>query len=458
MGGAGGTGGGGQEHLAAGVELTEIALYQGVKRSLVVSGEQVDSDVPIIAGRDGLVRVFYQTDASYDGGTVTARLHLAGGEPLEVQGTLQGASAEADADSTLNFTIPGDRIGEELSFAVEVLALGPGADHAGARFPTEGSASVVVEGEPNQLRVVLAPFRYNADGSGRLPNLEEAQVEAIRARLLALYPVSDVSIRVREPHDWASALDPNGDGWQNAGFTLAGFRSTDGESEDVYYYGIFNPRDSFVDYCRTGCLLGVTLLNDSPPDVGNPFLRLALGVGYENYAASTAAHELGHAHGRAHVNCGPGVDPRSIDASYPHAGTTIGTWGYDITTGALKDPAEFSDIMGYCTKQHVSDYTFTALFNRGRRVNKPRVIGELRYTLIGLDGRGGAAFGGSLEREVPLEGQGVHVTLSGPHPRALRGEFFRYDHLPGGWLLVPEEEPLTRAEFTVDGQHYRVAR
>lgn len=460
----GGTGGATTTHAAQGVTINEVAIYQGVKRSLMVGGESVDSDVPLVAGRDALVRVFYATDGAYSGGEVVGRLHLPGGEPIEARGTLGATSSDAELESTLNFQIPGERVGDTLDWSVEVLEAGEGADNPAARFPAEGSSPLAVEGKANTFRIILAPFRYNADGSGRLPNLDEEQVAAITNRIKALYPVSEVETRVREVHEWSGELGPDGSGWQALGITLAGFRNTDGEGDDVYYYGIFNPADSFFGYCGSGCLLGVTLLNNNPPETGSAFLRLALGVGFESYAASTAAHELGHAHGREHVRCGPGLDPGSIDSNYPHDGKTIGVWGYDITSGELRDPEKYSDIMGYCSTQHISDYNYRALFERGQRVNQPQVVGELHYDVITVDGSGSAEFATSFTRRSPLEGLAVAVSgRDAKGARALRGEFFRYDHLPGGWLVVPSngghgDGALERLEFVVDGQRYQVQR
>ncbi|MCA9628141.1 MAG: hypothetical protein KC766_10765 [Myxococcales bacterium] len=455
----GGSGGADTIHGAQGVTVDEVAIYQGVKRSLMVGGEVVESDVPLIAGRAALVRVFYSTDAGYTGGEVTAHLSLPGGDPIEVSGVLGASSTDDALDSTLNFQVPGDRIGDRLDWSVQILEEGFGVNDPRSRFPAEGTSPLAVEGKANVFRIVLSPFRYNFDGSGRLPNLDDAQVEKITNRVKALYPVSDVETRVREVYDWPDELKNDGDGWNSLGFTLAGFRNKDGEGDDVYYYGIFNPADTFTSYCGSGCLLGVTLLNNNPPETGNALLRLALGVGFEGFAADTAAHELGHAHGRQHVKCGLGLDPSSIDPSYPHDGKTIGTWGYDITTGELRDPAVFSDMMGYCSKVHISDYNYRALFERSQRVNQPRIIGELAYDVIAVDGSGSAHFATSFTRQAPLEGAAVHVSgHDAKGTRAVRGEFFRYDHLPGGWLLVPRDTQLSSAEFTVDGQHYSARR
>jgi hypothetical protein len=60
---------------APGVTVERVAMDQGVERDLMLDGEDVDeSAVPLVAGRPGVVRVFYTTDDAYDGREVTGRL------------------------------------------------------------------------------------------------------------------------------------------------------------------------------------------------------------------------------------------------------------------------------------------------------------------------------------------------------------------------------------------------
>src|SRR4051812_42889498 len=63
---------------AQGVTLQEIAVYQGVKRSLMKAGSP-GTGVPVVEGRDALVRLFVTTDASYNNSPVTAHLFVGEG-------------------------------------------------------------------------------------------------------------------------------------------------------------------------------------------------------------------------------------------------------------------------------------------------------------------------------------------------------------------------------------------
>src|SRR5262245_3961706 len=65
-----------EEHLwelvdASGVYVNQIAVYQGVKIVLMENGVPGPGTVPIVAGRDALMRVWVTTDpATYNGQTV----------------------------------------------------------------------------------------------------------------------------------------------------------------------------------------------------------------------------------------------------------------------------------------------------------------------------------------------------------------------------------------------------
>lgn len=421
---------------APGVVLSELAIYQGPKRVLMTAGQPGDG-VPLVAGRDALFRVYHVTTPDYDGQPVTARLDLLDGQPpLEQTLVMSPGANEADLASTLTFAIPGARIGTELNytFTIEQAANGR-TDNPGSRF----AQTVPVAGKANTFRLMIVPYQYNADGSGRLPDTSPEMVEKYRQRFLALYPVSNVEVSVHAPVAWSQAIQPDGTGWQSVGFNLYGLRISEGIPDDVYLYGVFQPTANLGQFCFGGCLLGVTLLNDDPPDVGNVQLRLALGVGYADVALNTAAHEIGHAHGRGHANCGPGIAPNSLDPTFPHAKGGIGVWGWDLTTGALQDPAVATDIMSYCKNQFISDYNYQKLFDRTQNVNLPSVIAKpAEYFLIGDDGLGAREMKKVALRGLPPGREvAVRVDTMSEKNVAATGWYTPYDHLPGGWLLVP---------------------
>ena len=421
---------------APGVWFDGLALYQGPKRTLMVGGTP-GQGVPIVAGRDALFRVFHAMGPEYDGQPVTAKLDLLDGQPaLEVVAPLAPNYSEGDLQSTLNFQIPGGRIGDEFGYELTLSQPAGGrADNPNARF----GQKVAVAGKQNTLRVMLVPFAYQADGSGRLPDTSPEEVERYRKRLLALYPVSNVEVSVHDPVPWTTAIGSKGEGWQSVGIKLYGLRNAEGIPPDVYLYAVFMPTATLGQFCNPSCQLGVTLLNNDPPDVGNVSLRLALGVGYPEVAQDTAAHELGHAHGRGHANCGFGLDPSSIDQSFPHPKGSIGDWAYDITSGQMHDPAVATDIMSYCKNQFISGYNYEKLSARGQNVNLASVIATPQpYWLIAEDGLGEAEWQ-QIELSGLPSGRQVEVTARTGERGSFstQGWYTPYDHLNGGWLLVP---------------------
>lgn len=466
---------------APGVAIKDIAIYQSLERMLVQGGKVApvtSASVPLIAGRAALVRVFYRTSDAYDQKEVIARLTIAGHEPMQVVGKLSSASEQGKLDTTINFYLEPEQVTDPLEYSLELLQERDGSeDNPQARFPSEGLSKVTVEGRKNTLRVMLVPFRYQADGSNRLPDTSAEQVARFRQRFLDLYPVSEVEISVHAPIDWTGQISRDGQGWQQVGLRLFALRTAEKVPDDTYLYGIFNPANTLPAFCGPGCLLGVTLLNNQPADTGNVQLRLALGVGFNERATATAAHEIGHAHGRPHANCGPGLDPGSIDREYPsdaaHQGGKIGAWGFDMVAKQLVPPTS-SDIMGYCENQWISDYNFIKLYSRVKNVNTVSwqlpASGSFDYDVIAVDGSGQARWAQSVQRSRPLiSAEAIDVMLGsatgdktpeGGTP--VRGEYYRFDHIPGGWLFVPRT-PLSAASaatyrFRLDGRVYKVQR
>lgn len=467
---------------AAGVTVSEVALYQGPKRLLAVAGAPQTPTVPLVRGRTALLRVFYATAPESVGKVVTGRLEIEGAEPLLAEATLAPASVEGDLGTTINFALPPELVGADgnvgFNYRVSVLEAGD-SDNVAAHHPAAGFEAHAFEGAHNTLRVVVAPFAYNADGSGRLPDTSPERLEQLRARFLQLYPVSNVEVTVREPTQWNGTILPNGQGWQEVGLEVYGYRAQDGAADDVYYYGMFNPANTTAQFCSGGCLLGVTLLNDQPAETGAVDLRLALGVGFTDVGDDTATHEIGHAHGREHAPCGPGLDPSSIDQTFPHQGGGIGVWSWDVVGGGLIDPDVYTDLMGYCQVQWISDHNYAALFNRGKNVNQakwaqpmdPNTLRHhdeagdefLDYELIAFDGE--TISWADTRMALPSSSHTVPLRVrAGAELTTAQGQLFRYDHLPGGWLFVPKgERTIDEAHFELDGvdvhavrsKHYR---
>jgi hypothetical protein len=427
---------------ADGVTINSIVLYQGVERPLMEGGGPASTDVPVVAERDALLRVFYTTDGGFDGQQVTARLTLQGQDPIEVPANLGGGSSESDLGSTVNFEIPGQAMVAGGAYRVDLLhpAASSSGANAAATYPTSPGGMDPLEAQvTGVLTVTLVPVKYNADGSGRLPDTSAAQLQNYADLFYAMYPIADIEILVRsQPLNWGSQVSSGGNGWGDLLDAVANLRNNDGAAFNNYYYGIFEPASSFGGYCGGGCVAGLGFVGGPQDD----WSHSAIGLGFGgNEAAETAVHELGHNHGREHAPCG-GVS--GADPSYPYSGAGIGSWGYNVLTGQLYNPQGTVDMMSYCNPTWISDYNFGNIFDRVKYVNSaaslfiPEHLANRSYQRARINEDGTLTWLSSVVLARPPIGEITDVTVDTVDgPEQVSGALMRYDHIPGGTLFVP---------------------
>ena len=458
-----------REALVRGLAISQIALYQGIKIPIMKDGNPTERPTnPVVQGRAGLLTVFVTPGSGYRARTVKGILEVRRGdqliERLENERRITAPSRDADLSSMFSFNLTTDHVTDDFRYRVELRETTTdetfdGADDR-ATFPAEGTAHVQTKWAGARMRVVIVPMRYNADRSGREPDTSDAAVERYRALMLATYPVPDVEVTVHEPVDISDTITAAGRGWSETLDFLLRLRQDDGIDDDIYYYGVFNPSRSFSTYCSQGCILG---LSSGSADPRLSVLRGSIGVGYAGepgYAPeSTFVHEIGHAHGRLHAPCG--LDGQPADRGFPYSTGGVGTWGLDPRSRRMLDPARTKDFMSYCDPSWISDYTYRALFERVKQVNdlagQPKLASApdgrrafrmLRKTEDGL----------ALGSKVLLAPSAVGETLRverGTHGRALgsvTAQFFPYDHLPGGIVLI-EESALVDVHELAIGAH-----
>ncbi len=446
-------------HLATNLTITEVAIFQAVKISLVKQGTRVaQRNAPIVAGREALVRAYVTPVAGAATKPVTAVLTLTAldGTVFPVVSdtkTLSAASTDASSASTFNFQVPKTSlpVGVKISIALTeasapVVANGVKND---ARWPADGTSDVLGAANSGpQLKIVLVPVQYMADTSGRLPDTTPAQVERYRQMMYAMYPVANVDISVHAPLQWTKAISANGTGFGTVLQGVINLRETDGVGDYVYYWGSFTPSSTFSSYCQGGCVTGLSGVLDDPRD---STARASVGVGFSgDSSASTMAHELGHAHGRSHSPCG---GASNTDPQFPYPGGIIGSWGYDLRTKALVSPSTGKDLMGYCTPEWISDYTYSALFDRVRYVNNAKAVSTAvstqtrdfvapkSYRFVQVAADGSLSWGEPVVLRAQPYAEPHEVTFeaqSGAPVSTATAHYYKYDHLPGGFLIVPE--------------------
>ncbi|MGD8862375.1 MAG: M66 family metalloprotease [Myxococcales bacterium] len=361
--------------LARDIRIRELALFQAVKVPLARDGAAViERNAPVVVGKEALLRIYVETLPGFAPREIAAVLTLSAAEaPTEPQRIVQridGSSREESLDSTINFELPAGTITADLLYSVALHEVGDttaagdasapameGADPA-ARFPEQdGALAELGARDAGPLRVVVVPYRYTADGSGRLPVVDDAQLQLFRDYIYAYYPITDLELSVHDPVDYAGAVGPN-TGWETWLDDHCALRTAEQPDPKVIYYGLMAPRTDARSY--GGGVVGISYL----PGPAANFGRCSVGVGFEGaIAASTMAHELGHSLGLPHAPCGVDGGP------YPYPDASIGVWGFGLSSRTLKDPEENYDLMSYCNPVFISDYNFQKLFERVRYLN-----------------------------------------------------------------------------------------
>jgi len=449
--------------LVEGLAISSVAVFQGVKVDVVKDGEAVTKrNAPVVANRPGLLRVYVTPSSGYSEREVTAELRLVDGSTrlpiLKDTKVITRASSDADLDSTFNFELPAASLAVGITYQVFLTAKDGAVANGtnGARFPQDGGVASLEVEPSGKLKIVVVPVKYEADGSGRVPDTSAAQLERYKKTFMSRYPATEVEITARQPFSWTTAIAPNGSGFSQVLNAITQLRRSDGAAADVYYYGALAPAASFSSFCQRGCVTGLSTVVENPK---TSFLRASVGVGYPGEdATNTAAHEIGHAHGRSHAPCG---GAQGVDPDYPYAQGSIGVWGYDILGKTLMSPTKGKDMMGYCPNEWVSDYTFTALFDRIAAVNGHNATSATGSTADGVGASAAAAMhgrqtyrmavvaaDGSIESasdieldEEPAGGElraATFVSATGQTLGQRAAQFFPYDHLPGGVLVVPQ--------------------
>jgi len=437
--------------LVRGLDISEAAIYQGVKISLVEDGREVSRrNAPVVQNREALLRFFVRPQAEWTSRLIRARLELRGSgfgvHEMTKDKQLSNASSDSFLGSSINFEIPGSYMVSDLTWSIaleETESVMAGGDSDLARYPQSGQTRMSAESAGEKLKIVLVPIQYNHDGTGRLPSTTADQINRYREGLYALFPTPEVEITVREPMVWSREVQPFGQGWSELLQAILNLRRSERAARNVYYYGAVSPSDSMASFCNRGCVAGLSTLSSDP---GNDYVRGSIGLGFAgDKAVGTLVHEVGHAHGRRHAPCGLSPNQES-DPGYPYSGGVLGVWGYDLNRKILIDPNEYKDLMSYCDPRWISDYQYKELFDRISYVNQLAFripssgsSGEWTSVIIGMDGtpRWGtdidsdAAFGGELAQVNFLNDSGQLHSIED-------ARYFPFSHIPGGLLLLPK--------------------
>ncbi len=315
---------------------------------LIQSTQRADGSVPMVAGRDALLRVFpVANTANSAHPLVRVRLFQGATQVDSVDVTAPSASVPQTVDtatlaSSWNVFIPGARVQSGFSYQVEVDPTDavPETNQSDNRWPGSSSTqSVNVQTVP-LFDLTFVPIKQSVNNlTGVVSN---ANKDALAATTKSMWPLGATSVSVHATYTTAAPAYQSNDGngaWSQTLSEISALKSADVSSSD--YVGILQ-----VTY--GGGIAGLGYVGYSA----------AIAWDKASSAPGVIAHELGHNFGRNHAPCG---GPAGPDPSYPYANADIGTWGLDLPALSLKAPGTYKDLMSYCNPDWVSDYNYLAV-------------------------------------------------------------------------------------------------
>jgi hypothetical protein len=307
-------------------EWGQTVLKQGLR---LVAGKEALLRVHLVAAPSQLSLSQPLAGAVYQGNAFVGNLNFTCPNPIPT------TTNPGDLSTTCNATLPGTWVASGLRVELQAdpnnqVAESDESDNALTLSPSVGAGTV--------LYLTVVPVVHQ----GLLPFIPTD----FASTLQRIWPLQSIDSNTRAPYTFSGTLGPyDFDAWAQLLDELYFLRQADGSER--YYYGFVNP-DYFFGIIGIG-YVGFPVAAGWDYDSGDPSNHID--------AVMVMAHELGHNFGRYHAPCGPvsGVDP-----NYPHQGGRIGTWGYDLASGVLRDPSQYYDLMSYCGPQWVSDYHYEA--------------------------------------------------------------------------------------------------
>jgi hypothetical protein len=446
--------------LATGITVSGVTVDQGVEINVVKNGAAATKNAPIVAGRPGLVRVFVTPQSAFSHALTGVLTLTTSGTPKTFTASLTPASTSTDASmsSTFNFNVDAASLATDTTFFVQIKdPQGTGSGSNTAQYPNSGTATSLGVKNAVNVKINVYPIKFSSGGGTAATG--GVDISAYQKIVMGLYPAANVTLSVQSTLSYTGAIPDAYDqagAWEYLLSFLQKKRAADATA-DVYYYGAFAPTSSFASFCGSGCIAGLSGIPSSPSNYSQ---KASIGLAYggnsfdQQATGQTMAHEVGHGHGREHS---PTVQnqqfgcsqPSGVDPGYPYSQGSIGVWGWDIVNQKTKDPSQFFDMMGYCQSDWISDYTYSALYSwvaADNGFDMMNVGTPVTYRQIFVKADGTLIVGDAFPVNGPVAGEQHTVTFDDGH--SATGFYFPYDHIGGGYILVPEPAHFTSLKVT----------
>lgn len=323
---------------------------------LVQSTQNLSGTVPLVAGRDGYVRVFVKGNET-NSATPQVRVRFYRSNQLIATQLISAPGigaplgiSEANSTDSWGAVVSGSLLQPGTSFVADV---DPGntvreTDESDNQFPSTGVPKALDIRNAPGAAIRFVPI-VTADGA--VGNVTSARLAEMVSLTLRIHPMSAVTTDLRGAYTTSLALQRKD--------SNAAFERILGEI-DVLRVAEGSGRQ-YVGVLKDNAGTGIAGYGYLP---GNSVVIIDA-----DYASETLAHELGHNWSLPHAPCGGAAN---TDPNFPYPGGKIGVYGYDGATGRIQT-TDMPDLMGYCwlnqtfnislPRQWISDYNYMKVMN-----------------------------------------------------------------------------------------------
>ncbi|MCE7984070.1 MAG: hypothetical protein DYG89_23090 [Caldilinea sp. CFX5] len=315
---------------------------------LTQATQTLKNDVPLVAGRPLVARIYAVTDnATAINGCQLVLTATRNGAPLPGSPLTVGPWAifpqplRDKLSNTFNVLLPLSWTQGNVRLTAQLYLPAGQQDRTPANNQT--TLDLTFHAVP-PLDIKIVPIHYTHQPTGkRYPAPTDEQFSDY---VMRLYPVHALQLSMRTPIEFTGDLSSD-KGWSTLLQLVGTVKKGDNAPSAQIYYGLL----------PTG---------DFQPKWGGMGSSARFSASFNN--GGVVAHELGHNLGRQHAPCG---NPGGVDPAYPYAKASIGEYGFDLTGFTILHPATTADVMSYCGPDWVSDYTYRGLFTNQRTAGLP---------------------------------------------------------------------------------------